>query len=76
MSFDNFNAVISLCAETGPICEACSLGKRVVALICVSGRSSDGDSFVLAPCGVCQERLALWGPDAEVGVGDGGSTVG
>ncbi|EST36891.1 hypothetical protein N566_15935 [Streptomycetaceae bacterium MP113-05] len=25
---------------------------------------------VLPPCGICQERLAMWGPQVEVGVPD------
>jgi cytidine deaminase len=70
VSLDNFNSAMNLCAETGPMCEAYSRDSRVVASICVS-REDGRDGFtVLAPCGACQERLALWGPDVQVGVSD------
>lgn len=73
VSLDNFNAAMNLCAETGPICEAYSRGRRIVASICVS-REAGRDGFtVLSPCGACQERLAIWGPAVEVGVYDPGS---
>lgn len=66
----NFNSAAGLCAEVGPMAQAYTSGRGVVASICVN-RSSDRDGdLVLAPCGVCQERLALWGPDVEVGVAD------
>lgn len=57
-----------LCHETGAYCEANRIGAKVVASVCVS-RSEPGKPFlILAPCGICQERLALWGPDVEVAV--------
>ena len=66
--FDAPNTAASLCHETGAFCEANRLGARVVASVCVS-RSAVGRPFlVLAPCGICQERLALWGSEVEVGV--------
>ena len=62
------NASASLCHETGAICEANRIGARIVASVCVS-RSERGRPFlILAPCGICQERFAIWGPDVEVGV--------
>ena len=68
---DNFNSGAGLCAEVGPIAQAYTEGRRVIDSICVN-RSRDRDhDLVLAPCGLCQERLALWGPDVEVGVADG-----
>ncbi|WP_199184079.1 cytidine deaminase [Cryobacterium sp. Y57] len=76
VSLDNFNAAMNLCAETGPICEAYSQGRRIVASICVS-REPGRDGFtVLSPCGACQERLAIWGPTVEVGVSDPSSSSG
>ncbi len=72
----NFNAAMTLCAETGPICTAYSTGQAVVASVCVSLNRTSGKVTVLAPCGACQERLALWGPDVEVGVADLGATAG
>lgn len=76
VALDNFNAAMTLCAETGPICEAYSTGRRILASICVS-REPGRDGFtVLSPCGACQERLALWGPTVEVGVSDPASSTG
>ena len=66
--FDAPNSGASLCHEAGAYCEANRLGARVVATVCVS-RSEPGKRFlILAPCGICQERLALWGPEVEVAV--------
>lgn len=66
--FDSPNDVVSLCHETGAICEANRLGLHVTASVCVS-RESPGDPFlILTPCGVCQERLAKWGLDVQVAV--------
>jgi cytidine deaminase len=72
----NFNAAMTLCAETGPICTAYTGGQVVVASVCVSVDRSSGAVTVLAPCGACQERLALWGPEVEVGVADSGNSAG
>ena len=55
-----------LCAETGAICEAEKLGKRVTASVCVSRLSSDDPIMILTPCGICQERLFHWGGEVEV----------
>jgi cytidine deaminase len=59
-----------LCAETGAICEAEKLGKRVAASVCVSRLSGEDPMLILTPCGICQERLFHWGPDVEVAVPD------
>jgi cytidine deaminase len=66
---DAVNDAVALCHETGALCEAYKLGRSVVASVCLTQRSP-GDFLVLAPCGVCQERLFLYGPAVEVGVGD------
>ncbi|MBG6192435.1 cytidine deaminase [Arthrobacter sp. CAN_A212] len=76
VALDNFNATMNLCAETGPICEAYSSGRRIVASICVSREPGSEGFTVLAPCGACQERLALWGPTVEVGVGEVANATG
>jgi len=70
VSLSNINAAMSLCAETSPIMMAYSTGRAVIATICVGRESNSSGVLVLAPCGACQERLALWGPDVEVGVHD------
>ncbi|OLF05278.1 hypothetical protein BLA60_37130 [Actinophytocola xinjiangensis] len=60
------NSAVELCHEVGAICEAYKLGVPVVASVCVIN-APDGH-WVLAPCGVCQERLFAYGPEVEVGV--------
>jgi cytidine deaminase len=72
---DNINPSMTLCAETGPICQANTTDKAIVASICVA-RAAGGEFHVLAPCGACQERLAFWGPDVEVGVASANSDAG
>ena len=68
VAFDAPHDGASLCHETGAFCEANRLDEKVVASVCVS-RSEPGRPFlILAPCGICQERLALWGQDVEVAV--------
>ncbi|MEU4580036.1 cytidine deaminase [Nonomuraea sp. ATR24] len=69
VGLDNLNGGVSLCHETGALCQAYTLDAKVTASVCVF---REGDALlVLPPCGVCQERLALWGPGVEVGVPDG-----
>lgn len=57
-----------LCAETGPVCTANVRGLRVVASICLLQDSPGGPIRVLAPCGICQERLRVFGTDVHVAV--------
>ena len=66
----NFSSAAGLCAEVGPLAEAYTRDRDVVASICVNRSDDRTNDVVLAPCGLCQERLALWGPDVEVGVAD------
>jgi cytidine deaminase len=68
---DNINPALTLCAETGPICQAYTAGADITASICVAYEPEGKGFHVLAPCGACQERLALWGPEVEIGVADG-----
>lgn len=58
-----------LCAETGPISEAHRTGRKLVASICVRWTPAT-DAAVLAACGICQERLAIFGPDLKIGLPD------
>jgi cytidine deaminase len=67
---DNINPAMILCAETGPICQAYTAGADITASICVAYERGGRGFHVLAPCGACQERLALWGPEVEIGVAD------
>lgn len=62
------NVAASLCHETGAICEAFKLGRQVTATVCVTAADATGDYWILAPCGICQERLFAYGPDVEVAV--------
>jgi cytidine deaminase len=62
------NVAASLCHETGAICEAFKLGRQVTATVCVTAADTTGDYWILAPCGICQERLFAYGPDVEVAV--------
>ncbi len=72
----NFSSAAGFCAEVGPLAQAYTEDRNVIASICVN-RSDDRETdLVLAPCGVCQERLALWGPDVEVGVTDATNPAG
>ena len=61
------NESVSLCHETGAICEAYARDKRVTASVCVS-RNEKSEFVVLSPCGVCQERLWYWGGEVQVAV--------
>lgn len=71
IGLDNISAAAGFCAEVGPLAQAYTTDRHVVASICVNRNADRERDLVLAPCGVCQERLALWGPDVEVGVSDG-----
>ena len=59
-----------LCAETGAICEAVKLNKRITASVCVSRLSCESPIVILTPCGICQERLFHWGGQVEVATPD------
>jgi cytidine deaminase len=61
----NISAAAGLCAEVGPLAQAYTEDRKVVTSICVNCTDDRERDPVLAPCGVCQERLALWGPDVE-----------
>lgn len=52
-------------------CQAYTQGRAITASMCVA-RTDEGAIKVLAPCGACQERLALWGPDVQVAVANAG----
>jgi cytidine deaminase len=64
---ETVNASVELCHETGAICEAHKLNKRVTATVCVS-RDGKGNFQILTPCGVCQERLLYWGQNVQAAV--------
>ena len=76
VALDNLNSAATACAETGALCQAYTLDRRVTASVCVSREGERAAIDVLAPCGICQERLALWGPDVQVGVADDTAAAG
>jgi cytidine deaminase len=55
------NDSVNLCYETGCILEALKLGEEIVATVCVYRKSEDSPILILTPCGICQERLRIWG---------------
>ena len=68
VAFDCPNEVANLCHETGAFCEANRLNLRVLASVCVSRAGPSEPFIILTPCGVCQERLSLWGADVQVAI--------
>lgn len=61
------NDSVAVCHETGAICEAYARDKQITATVCIS-MEEGGRPIILAPCGVCQERLWYWGGDLEAAV--------
>ncbi len=62
------NSSAYLCAETGAICEAHKLNKKVTHSLCLC-RQNDNDNYeILSPCGICQERLYYWGKDVKCAI--------
>ena len=64
---DAANPSVQVCHEIEPYCGAYRLNQRVVASVCLH-RQTGGRTVVLSPCGVCRERLALYGPRVLVAV--------
>jgi len=65
---DNINESVSICIETGAMCEAHKHDRRVTHSLCVSRNDENSPYEILSPCGVCQERLRFWGDGVMVGV--------
>lgn len=68
---DAVNSSVEVCHEIEPYCGAYRLNQRIVASVCLH-RQPGGRTLVLSPCGVCRERLAVYGPGVLVGVADRG----
>jgi cytidine deaminase len=64
---ETLNDGSSLCHEVGAYCEAFKLNEKITASICVH-QDENGKNLVLTPCGICQERLFLYGGEVSVGV--------
>lgn len=62
------NASTELCMETGAICEAHKLDKKVTHSICAVRDDENAPFKILTPCGVCQERLFYWGSDVKAAI--------
>jgi cytidine deaminase len=56
-----------LCHETGAMFEAFKLNKRVIATVCVF-KGADSAFRIVAPCGICQERLMVYGEEVIAAV--------
>jgi len=65
---DVINDSVSICIETGAMCEAYKHDKRVTHSLCVVRDDENSEFKILTPCGVCQERLRFWGKEVMVGV--------
>ena len=57
-----------LCAETGAICEAHKLNKKVTHSLCVCRQKDDTPYEILSPCGICQERLFYFGKGVKCAI--------
>lgn len=58
-----------ICYETGAICEAHKLRKRIAYSVTVESDSIDNSSYkVVKPCAKCLEALRYWGPDVKIAV--------
>ncbi len=62
------NSSAYLCAETGAICEAHKLNKKVTHSLCLCRQNDNDDYEILSPCGICQERLYYWGKDVKCAI--------
>ncbi|MFD4989603.1 cytidine deaminase [Streptomyces sp. NPDC058372] len=70
VGLDNMNMSVALCHETGALIQAYTLDVPVTATVCLGRDRARDRLIVLPPCGICQERLALWGPRVEAAVPD------
>ncbi|MFD8076770.1 cytidine deaminase [Streptomyces sp. NPDC059718] len=68
VGLDNLHGSVALCQETGAFIQAFTQDRVVVASVCVCRDPEQHRVLILPPCGICQERLALWGPAVEVAV--------
>ena len=65
---DNINDSVSICIETGAMCEAYKHDSRVTHSLCVQRSDENSKYEITSPCGICQERLRFWGDNVMVGV--------
>jgi len=62
------NSSAYLCAETGAICEAHKLNKKVTHSLCICRQEDNQPYEILSPCGICQERLYYWGKGVKCAI--------
>ena len=72
---DTINDSVSICIETGAMCEAYKHDSRVTHSLCVVRDDENSEYKILSPCGVCQERLRFWGDNVLVGVTTSDNTL-
>jgi len=65
---DTKNDSLSLCMEVGACLEAHKLNEHVTHSLCICRDSEQSEFIILAPCGICQERLSHWGGDICVAI--------
>ncbi|WP_442600096.1 cytidine deaminase [Neobacillus sp. D3-1R] len=63
-----FNPSTEICVETGAICEAHKLNKKITHSICVFREDENSHFQIFSPCGICQERLFYWGKDVKAAI--------
>lgn len=61
------NPSTTVCHETEPYLAAFRLNQQIQASLCLH-RTKDDRFLVLSPCGICRERLMIYGTESLVGV--------
>lgn len=61
------NPSTTVCHETEPYLAAFRLNQPILASVCLH-RTEDDCFVVLSPCGICRERLMMYGPEPLLGV--------
>lgn len=61
------NPSTTVCHETEPYLAAFRLNQPILASLCLH-RTGDDRFLVLSPCGICRERLMMYGAEPLVGV--------
>lgn len=62
------NAASSVCMELGAMLEAANRDLAVTHTICLVRDDENSPIKVLSPCGICQERLTMWGPNVRCAI--------
>jgi cytidine deaminase len=63
-----FNPSTEISVETGAICEAHKINKKITHTICVFREDENSHFQIFSPCGICQERLFFWGKDVKAAI--------